>query len=156
MAFRYLEPMYGFSAEQTHVAVSDGAQKKLLQMADALLGTDDLIAIYIPEGTEEVYQVGNMRGRVVGAVRLIDMPPGNEIEDYYFEDWDGTRRWPVGWPCTVVYAPPVQDCPTLRTLVDQYHGRNSFQPYVARLQYGPVELDPPVAKALEAWFDRLN
>ena len=37
-------------------------------MADELVGTKDLIAIYVPEGTEDVYEPGAMRGRVVGAV----------------------------------------------------------------------------------------
>ena len=79
MKFRYLEPLYGFSAEQPHIAVSDRGEAKLREMAEALVGSDDLVAIYIPEGTEEVYQPGNMRGRVVGGVQLLPMPDGKKF-----------------------------------------------------------------------------
>src|SRR5438132_1359218 len=133
--------MYGLGREQEHIAVPANAEAKLKQMAGRLVGSDDLIAIYIPEGTDDVYQVGNKRGRVVGAVRLLPMPPGNTIHDYYFDDlMTQKRRWPVGWPCKVVFAPPDGDCPVLRTLVELLHGPGNFQPYVGRLQYGPIDL----------------
>lgn len=152
MRFRYLAPLYGFSSDQTHIAVPDLGEAKLLQMAHDLVGSDDLVAIYIPEGTEEVYQPGNRRGRVVGGVRLVPMPKGRSIRDYFFHDWDGSLRWPVGWPCRPVYAPAVEECPVLRSIVDAVHGPNSFQPYVARLQSGPFSLDRRVADRLDAWF----
>lgn len=154
MRFHYLQPMYGFSSEQTHVAVPDVVEGTLDQMAGGLVGSEDLIAIYIPEGTEEVYQPGNMRGRIVGGVQLRSMPHGKTIQDYYFEDWDGSRRWPIGWPCKVIYAPPIDQCPVLRSIVDQVHGPNCFQPYVSRLQNGPFELDRGVADKIEAWFSK--
>lgn len=113
MRFRWIEPLYGFEAGIDHIAVPGNAEGALHEMAEELVGTDGLIAIYVPEGTEEVYEPGEMRGRVVGAVQLLPMPGDRKITDYFYEDWDGTLRWPVGWPCRAVYAPPVEDCPVL-------------------------------------------
>ncbi len=145
----FLEPMYGFSAEQEHIAVAAKAEDMLKKMAARLVGTDDLIAIYIPEGTEDVYQVGSKRGRVVGAVKLLPMPPGKTIHDYYFDDLlTQERRWPVGWPCKAVFVPPDGQAPVLRTLVEQHFGPGNFQPYVGRLQYGPIPLERKMEKAL--------
>jgi hypothetical protein len=63
-----------------------------------LSGNDDLVAIYIPEGTDEAYQPGKRRDRVVGAVRLLPMPRGKSVTDYFYRDLDGSLRWPFGWP----------------------------------------------------------
>jgi hypothetical protein len=98
-------------------------------MVEDILGTDDLVAIYIPKGTAEVYEPGEMRGRVVGAVRLLSMEPGKTTRDYFYRDWDKKMRWPLGWPCKAVYAPDVSQCPVLQSLVEDLHGPNSFQPY---------------------------
>ena len=68
MRFRYIEPLYGFDPLQTHICVPETATNALRNMVDGLRGTDDLIAIYIPAGTDDVYQPGAMRGRVVGGV----------------------------------------------------------------------------------------
>ena len=145
----FLEPMYGFSAEQKHIAVSAKAEDMLKKMAARLVGTDDLIAIYIPEGTDDVYQVGSQKGRVVGAVKLLPMPPGKTIHDYYFDDLiTQKRRWPVGWRCKAVFVPPNEQAPVLRTLVEHLFGPGNFQPYVGRLKYGPIELEPRMAEAL--------
>ena len=61
-------------------------------MGAELPGTDGLVAIYIPEGTDEAYQPGKMRGRVVGAVRLLPMPLGNPVTDYFYRDLDNSLR----------------------------------------------------------------
>jgi len=85
----YLEAMFGLGSDQDHIAVPAQAEATLQKMAKRLVGTDDLIAIYIPEGTEDAYQVGNRRGRVAGAVKLLPMPPDKTIADYYFNDRSG-------------------------------------------------------------------
>jgi hypothetical protein len=47
-----------------------------------------------------------MRGKVVGAVKLLPMPTGRNVRDYYSDDLaNGKRRWPVGWPGEVVLYP---------------------------------------------------
>ncbi len=154
MQILFLEAMYGFEADHGHIAVPAMAEDKLKEMVARLVGTDDLVAIYVPEGTEDVYRPGDKRGRVMGAVKLLPMPSGKSIRDYYYDDWEKTRRWPVGWPCQVVFAPPIGKCPRLRDLVESLHGPGMFQPYVARLQYGPIGLDAKMAKALFEIFSK--
>lgn len=149
MEFRWIEPLFGFDADISHIAVPNNAEKRLDAMAADLAGSENLIAIYIPEGTEEIYKPGASRGRVVGAVRLLAMPSANTTADYFHRDWDDSLRWPVGWPCEVVYAPPTDDCPYLRSIVDRLHGPGSFGPYVGRFKHGPFELDPRVARELK-------
>ena len=152
MRFRYLHPLYGFDGDQSHIGAPKVGEKKLREMAGVLAGTEDLAAIYIPEGTDDVYRPGNKRGRVVGGVQLLPMPEGKDISDYVFSDWDDTVRWPMGWPCRAVYAPPVSECSTLRSIVDQFHGPNTFGAYLGRCQKGPFELDGKVAGKLDEWF----
>lgn len=101
---RWITPLYGFGLDCEHIGVPERARAPLQEMASLLVEASGLVAIYIPEGTEDIYQAGGMRGRVVGAVRLVKMPPRRRVEDYYYEDWDGSLRWPIGWPCEVVYA----------------------------------------------------
>ncbi|HME21548.1 MAG TPA: hypothetical protein VKI44_09430 [Acetobacteraceae bacterium] len=155
MRFRYIGPQYGFGPKFDHIALPEAAQDLLWKMSRELVGTDDLIAIYIPEGTEAGYPANNMRGKVVDAVCLLNMPAGRGINDYFYNDLEGKRRWPIGWPCVAVLHPPIDECPTLRTLVEKNHGPNSFGPYVKRFQRGPFALDRPVSIELSRWFTRL-
>jgi hypothetical protein len=62
-------------------------------------------------------------------------------------------RWPLRWPCKAVYAPDVLQCPHLRALVEELWSRpNFFQPYVARFQLGPFELEHQMAEKLDRVF----
>ncbi len=117
----YIEPLYGFDTSVTHIAVGEGkaARKTLLEMGNELAGAQELlIAIYIPESTPQAYGVSDQAGKVIGAVRLLPMPMGHSIDDYFHVDVDGSKRWPCGWPCEVVYAPNAEDCRFLRYIVD--------------------------------------
>src|ERR1700752_3999478 len=67
---RWITPLYGFTPNCSHIGVPENARGKLLEMEADLDETTSLVAIYIPEGTLDVYQPGGMRGRIVGAVRL--------------------------------------------------------------------------------------
>ncbi|TMA83999.1 MAG: hypothetical protein E6J74_35045 [Deltaproteobacteria bacterium] len=151
--FQYIQPLYGYKPDIAHIAVPENCESALEIMAADLLGTDGLIAIYIPEGTEEVYEPGVMRGRVVGGVRLLPMPPGKEMRDYFYPDWDKRMRWPLGWPCKAVYAPPVSEC---RPLVDDLFGQDLFQSYVSRFQHGPFKLEAKMAKELDKFFAQFS
>jgi hypothetical protein len=164
MRFRWIEPLYGFGKDQHHIAVPETARAKLLQMGNALAGKENLVAIYIPEGTEDVYEPGNKRGRIVGAVRLLNMPQDKHIEDFAIydwdqndanTDWDGSARWPIGWPCRVVLAPSPEQCPTLRTLVEMVHPAATFGSYVAAFQHGPFVLSLDMERAIARWMIRL-
>ena len=153
---RWIHPLYGFGADQTHIAAPESARKTLTAMAADMIGSQDLVAIYVPEGTEDVYLTGAAsvaRGRVVGAVRLPALPLGRRLEDYYFDDWDGSRRWPIGWPCEVVYAPPLDQCPLLRDHVELLFGSGSFGSYVARFQKGSFSLEPKMQARLSKDFE---
>jgi len=150
--FRWITPQYGFKPDGEHIGVSEKARARLKEMSNELVGTTGLVAIYIPEGTDEVYQPGDMRGLVVGAVRLVKMPPRHRMEDYFYDDWDGSPRWPIGWPCEVVYAPNESECPLLRGLVEQLFGFDNFGSYVSRFQQGPFKLEPLMRKRLNRDF----
>src|SRR5207249_1236657 len=111
------------------------------------------VAIYIPEGTAEAYEPGDKRGRVVGGVQLLPMPRGKVMRDYFYKDWDGTMRWPLGWPCKAVYAPEVSQCRHLRSLVEEIWSHpNFFQLFVARFQLGPFTIEHRMADKLDRLF----
>lgn len=118
-------------------------------MTNELVGTPALVAIYIPEGTNDVYHPGGKCGLVVGAVRLVTMPPHRRMEDYFYCDWDGSRR---GWPCGVIYAPDFSECPFLRQHVEYLFGQGFFGSYVSRFQQGPFKLETSMRERLNRDF----
>ena len=144
MKVRWLLAHYGFSSKHSHIAVPANARGKLMQMVGKMSGTDDLVGIYVPEGADDVYEAGAMKGRIVGAVRLLPMPPGKRPEDYFYHDIlqtpNETPRWPFGWPCAVVLNINPESITTLRTLVCMAHPRTSFGAYAVQFQQGPLEL----------------
>jgi hypothetical protein len=154
MRFRYIAAQCGFGRHFDHIAVPASAEKILTEISDALVGTDDLLAIYIPKNTQAGYPADDMRGKVVGGVSLVNMPTGKGINDYFCDDLEKRRRWPIGWPCVAVLRPPVDECPSLEYLVEMYHGSNSSS-YAARLCDGPIQLDWAVSNGLSRWFTRL-
>lgn len=138
---------------RTHVGVPEKGRAKLLEMAHELVGTGGQVALYVPRGTEDAYNPGLKRGRVVCVVELLPMPAGKRIEDYFYKDIvDGSLRWPYGWPCRVMYLPPVAECPSLREHVESLFGSGSFQNYTARFQHGPFRLDPKMRERLNSDF----
>ena len=150
--FRWITPLYGFNASCRHIAVSEKGRKALREMAQDVAGTQGLVAIYIPEGTEAGYNFDDKKGRVCGAVSLSSMPKGKRVEDYYYKDLLGELRWPIGCPCETIYAPDADDCPHLRDLITQLYGSGSFGPYVSRMQHGPFELEAEVRERLNSGF----
>lgn len=149
---RWISAHYGFTAECTHLAAPANGRPALENMVTDLLGASGLVAIYIPEGTAEVYHANDMRGRVIGAVRLLPMPAGGRMEDYFHDDWDGSRRWPIGWPCQAVFAPPVAECPALREHVETIFGPGSFRGYARQFLQGPFSLDSTMRERLKRDF----
>ena len=149
---RWITPLYGFGSDCEHIGVPENARRALAGNVKRTCWARGLVAIYIPEGTEDIYEPGEMRGRVVGAVRLVKMPSGRKMEDYYYADWDGSRRWPIGWPCKPVYAPDVSKCPVLREHIEHLFGPGSFGSYVSRFQHGPFRLESSVRERLNRDF----
>ena len=133
---RWLTAVYRAPEDRTSIGAPKTAHAKLSEMAGELVGTSGLVALYVPEGTDDVYDPGGKRGRVIGVVQLVSMPEGGKMEDYYHDDLDGSRRWPIGWPCKLICVPPVDQCPKLRDHVELLHGTGSFRGYVSRLQQG--------------------
>ena len=140
----------------THIGLFGSARPSLIKMAAQLVGTDGLVALYLPEGTDDNYQPGKRRGRVIGAVKLCEMPEVRRVEDYFYNDpVDGTRRWPIGWPCRQVYAPDIEKCPVLREYVEAEDW--GFKSYLSRLhQKGPIELEPKIRDRLNRDFATFN
>jgi hypothetical protein len=113
------------------------------------------VALYVPLGTEEVYKPDWKRGRVIGIVELLPMPAASRMEDYFYDDWDGTRRWPLGWPCRVICSPSEDECPVLREHVESLHGPGSFKSYATRFAVqGPFCLEPEMSARLDRDFAR--
>jgi hypothetical protein len=151
---RWIEAVFGprrpVRAKLNHICVPEIGRSALLEMAEELVGTDGLVAFYMPEGTEEIYQPGSERGRVICAVQLIPMPPGKRVEDYSCKDWDGSVRWPIGWPARAVHVCPEGKCPSLREHVESLFGSGSFGGYTARFQRGPFRLESPMRQRLNS------
>ncbi len=148
----YIAPDYGFDEKITHIGAPENAKKNLEMMGQAIAGSNQLVAIYIPLGTDDAYQVNNARGIVVGTVKLLPMPNTKTINDYFYKDFDGSLRWPIGWPCEAIHFPDFSTCKYLRSLVDKVHGPNSFQAYTSKFQQGPFELDRKVKIEIEKEF----
>jgi len=124
-------------------------------MADELMGTAGLVAIYIADAPAKAYDLAEKLGRVVGTVQLVPLPAGRSERDYQDRDpIDEYRAWPYGWPCRVVHAPPPQQCPLLSDLVKEVYGPGApFLPFVAPLRYAPMRLDQKMSRALERYFN---
>ena len=121
-------------------------------MGDALAGKDDLAAIYIPSKTDLRYGSAALNGRVVGAVRLQSMPADKGIADYCDKDLDEARRWPIGWPCEVVFA-PLAAGPLLSDELHAAHPGKSLPDFTAQFGQGPFALDAAMADRLTATFN---
>lgn len=151
MEITHLKAMFGLDPSEGYVSTPRGTEGQFLRVARQIQGhADQLLAIYVPETTRPVYCSPEFIGRVVGAVRLLPLPEGREPQDYNFLDFDGTNRWPVGWPCEVVAAPPVTKCPRLKDLVAAVFPQYTFAQYTARLEHGPFPLEKKMARRLEA------
>jgi hypothetical protein len=157
---RWIEAVFGNPSVGrdygTHIAVPTTGRAKLEEMADELVRTEGMVALYVPEGTEDVYQPGQKRGRIIGVVQLLPMPSDKTVEDYFYNDWDGTRRWPYGWPARLVSSPSIAECPTLREHVESLFKPGSFGGYVKRFQLGPFRLEPAMRNRLNRDFARLT
>jgi hypothetical protein len=155
---RWIEAVYGppepDSKNLTHVAVPETGRSALQEMADEIVGTDQLVALYVPEGTDDLYDPGITRGRIICLVQLVPMPKKGKLEDYFYEDWDGSRRWPIGWPARLICVPPVDQCPAFREHVETLHGQGAFGSYLARIQKGPFRLEPTMQERLNRDFSQ--
>ncbi len=150
----WIQPLFHYADKFTVVGVSEKHQEQLKKMAEELIQSEDLMATYVPEGTDEGYNVGKMHGRVTSLIKLLDMPKDRTTENYgQLDTLTGKLRWPHGWPCEVVCTPPVEECCKLRTIIDDLYGSGSFGAWAHKFKStGPVKLNKAESKALEAYF----
>jgi hypothetical protein len=153
LRLRWIAPMFGLDQDLNRIGVKEPGKKQLNAMGKALAGTDDLVAIYVPLTTPGAYKVGGMAGHVAGAVKLKLIPEDKGIEDYGYPDDGISGTYPYGWPCEVVFLPPVTA--PLRDLVPLAFGaKYSLQDYTAGFQRGPFQLDPAMTDAIVRFFER--
>jgi hypothetical protein len=154
---RWITAAYGTATNRTHIAVQASARTLVLEMARELAGTTGLVAVYVPEGTPDEYKTADhRRGRVIEVVKLLPLPPGRKLEDYFYENVEKKRQWPIGLPCKQVCAPPVADCPFLRDIFESHYGKSQFGSYTAKFKHlGPFRLDDKMRASLNAVFGRL-
>jgi hypothetical protein len=152
---RWLQARYRFGEDCRQISVPETGLTRIREMADELMGTDGLVAIYITDAPAKAYDLVEKLGRVVGTVQLVPLPSGRSERDYQDRDpIDGYRAWPYGWPCRVVHAPAPQQCPLLSDLVKEVYGPGApFLPFVAPLRYAPMRLDQKMSRALERYFN---
>jgi len=153
-AIRWLQARHRFGEDCGHIAVPDTGLPRLREMAGELVGSNDLVAIYIPGGAAKARESGEKLDRLVGTVQLVSMPLGRSERDYQCPDpMDESGHWPYGWPCRVVHAPPPPQCPLLSDLIKEVYGPGApFQVFVAPLRYAPMRLDGKMRAVLEFYF----
>ncbi len=150
----WLQALCRFGEDCGHIAVPEMGLARLREMADEIVESNDLVAIYVPEGPATAYESEEKLGRVVGTVKLVPMPFGRSEHDYQCPDpMDQYLRWPYGWPCRVVHAPQPHQCPLLSDLVKEAYGPGAaFRPFVAPLCYAPMRLVAEMSRILERYF----
>lgn len=136
---RWLFPLYRFGADFAHIAVAPGSRPRLLAMGQDIAGSDAACGIYVPLSAPEAWGGRALRGRIVGAIRLLAMPQGLGMPDFPHFDRDGRPRWPYGWPCGVIRVLPPDDCRRLRDVMFEALGDDILFPaFASRFQFGPV------------------
>ena len=73
-AIRWLQARHRFGEDCGHIAVPDTGLPRLREMAGELVGSNDLVAIYIPGGAAKARESGEKLDRLVGTVQLLSMP----------------------------------------------------------------------------------
>jgi hypothetical protein len=137
--------------ERYHIAVPPMAREKLIEMSNELVGTEDLVALYVPVSTEANYLPEGMRGRIIATAELLPMPPDRRVEDYSIRYLlDESLRWPFGWPCRVVDRLQKSQYIELKPHVETLVGLGSFPSYMKQLHVGPFKLDEFMQERLNA------
>lgn len=142
--------------ERQYISVRANARSALQTMAEDIAESGGHVALYLPESADVPQIPEEERGRVIGLVELIPMAVGQRMEDFGREDWDGKPRWPIGWPCRMVCAPLILNCPHLRDHVESLFGAGAFGGYVKRFhKVGPFALEANMRMSLNDDFGDL-
>ncbi|HEY8031314.1 MAG TPA: hypothetical protein VIF02_02760 [Methylocella sp.] len=143
---RAISPVFSFEPEYESFCVIKKAKAKLEEMGHRLTEDDQsLVAIYVTESPEEEFNPnGEGAGRIVALVRPLPMPAGASVEDYPSEcmHLSGDKlvdRWPVGWPCEVVFLSK-RGGPILRDAILATGDSAPFADFAQAFMQGPIDL----------------
>jgi hypothetical protein len=135
---------------RSSISVPLAGRSKLQEMADDLVGTENMVGAYLTIGGPRCAHPEIARGRVIGAACLLEMPKGGRMEDYPCENLGGAPRWPLGWPVKWIYLPPEDRCPELREYVKALIPGGNLRRFTEPLQIGPLEISPTMGAGLTA------
>jgi hypothetical protein len=158
MRVRWIIPLYDFPPGISQFCLPDKFRRKLTELA-GLADSDDLLAAYVTKSLgyidEPDLRIDNYlsayRGRIAGLMRVLPLPAGGRVEDYYEHDWDdATRvRWSIGLPAQAVRRAAPDACPEISVVFEQ----NKLA--MPNLNEGPVELAGVMAPISSYLLQRL-
>jgi hypothetical protein len=158
MAVLWLSPLFSLTRDLKQICVEKNSKDQLCTMAKELAGSEDLLAIYVPLSSEEIYRPGAQKGRIAGLVKLLQMPTGKKI-DCFIEEFQqpdlatGKMRWPFGWPIESVLVPPAENCPMMRDILIKAYERDCLKEYPLQ---GPHRLEKPLQLLIKSAFRELD
>lgn len=135
---------------RSSISVPLAGRNKLQEMADDLVGTENMVGAYLTIDGPKCAHPEIARGRIIGAAQLLEMPKGRRMEDYPCEDQSGASRWPLGWPVKWIYLPAEDRCPELREYVQALIPQGNFRQFTEPLQNGPMEINHAMGAGLTA------
>jgi hypothetical protein len=144
-----LSPVFSVDRNCTEFCVTAQAQRNLETVCHRLLTREGgaLVGLYITENPEAAYNSNSPEfGRVAAVVRPLPMPAGQTVQGFpsgCLEYRGGTLvdRWPVGWPCEVVFYSP-RGGPVLRDAVYAALGVSDYASFAMQFLQGPIYLGP--------------
>ena len=143
-----VSPVFSYESTGDRFCVIEQGRTRLETICRREIGSErpDLVAIYVTENPERDY-CGSPQtfGRVVALVRPLPMPAGKTVRDYESGCKVLSRnqlvdRWPVGWPCEVVFWSP-HGGPGLRDIVWKSLRISDYgDGFACQMLQGPIDL----------------
>lgn len=151
----YIQPLYHVPQKNIdHIAEKTEFRKTLQLACEDMLKNNSLLATYIPEKIHPSYGLNDIKKNVTTLLKPIPMPEGHDMTDYnHIDSKDGTNRWPYGWPFKVIFNVPVEKQQTLKYLIENAKGPNTFKVWSDKfLTEKPMKLFLEEREALERYF----
>lgn len=158
---RWMTAIYRVTEEEseelrTHIGVPASGEDELKRMLDVAKISEVLVALYLPKSTPEEYKPGARRGKIVGIAKVRRLPPRKRVEDYGYPDTEGEMKWPIGFPCDIIYYPGESDCPSLEDLVKISGDSTRVSDYTRGVHLGPARLPQILQDTISDHFERLE
>lgn len=141
---------------RTHIGVPESGRDELQRMLDTATVSEVLVALYLPKSTPKEYEPGPRSGKVVGIAKVKSLPRRKRVEDFGYPDTGGDMKWPIGFPCEVIYYPGESDCPSLEDLVKLSGDITRVSDYRRGVHRGPVRLSRLLQDTISDHFERLE